>query len=345
MNTKQAVLARLEVNVGEFISGEDIAESLGVTRAAVWKAIRELTSEGISIDAVRNQGYRLMGTDANCMSRLLSADRIRAYLSQPDTIKRIDVHWMVDSTNKIARELANTEHNDTLIVAAAQTSGRGRLGRSFFSPEGSGLYMSLLLHPEREASDSVLITTAAAVAVSRAIDKLRTEFFDESVEPAQLKWVNDVYISGRKVCGILTEAQLDLETSRLEYAVLGIGLNVVEPEGGFPEEIKNRAGAIFAADIESDLCKTTIPNDVFNRLAAEVVNEFYKLYPTLDKGLFLDDYRSRSFLTGKRVEVIRGTDSYDAIVVGIDEEFRLIVKKIDNNYEEYLSSGEVSLRL
>lgn len=341
MSIKSAVLERLKQASGGFVSGEEIAASLGVTRAAVWKAVRELTADGIGITAVRNQGYQLSDADqTRAMNALLSPERIKACLTGSDVPEklRIDVRRCVDSTNRVVREQEDGSGEDALAVAAAQTAGRGRMGRCFFSPEGSGLYMSLLLHPKLEARESVLITTAAAVAAARAVDSLT----GDPELPCRIKWVNDLYLREKKISGILTEAQLNVETARLDFAVLGIGFNVITPEGGFPAEIADRAGAIFAPGDE-------IPDDIFNRLAAAVTSEFYRLYLPLNadvsaKSAFLDEYRRRGFVVGREVTVVRADESYPAVAEAIDDDFRLLVRRRDGTLEP-LSSGEVTLKL
>lgn len=331
MNTKEYILTKLVENHDRYISGELLATELGVTRAAVWKAIRELASDGIEIEALRNQGYRLTeASRVRGMNLLLSAERVSGYLKNKLPVK---VWRTLDSTNNAARELATeqSEKSDALIVAAAQTAGKGRMGRSFYSPEGCGLYVTLLVHPECDAVESVKLTCAAAVAAARAIDYLLGE------QEARIKWVNDIYLRGKKVAGILTEGQLSIESGQLEYAVVGVGFNLIAPDGGYPEEIRQRAGAIFED-------RASMPFDVYNRLAAQFANEYYRIYPGLNPDAFLDEYRSRSFIIGRTVTVLRGNESWDAEVAAINDDFSLSVRSADGNIER-LSSGEVSLKV
>lgn len=251
---------------------------------------------------------------------MINKDGISKYL---DSQIAVLVHDELASTNKTARELASSLSGEALIVARRQSGGRGRMGRSFFSPEG-GLYMSLLLRPEMSAEESVRLTTAAAVAVCRAVDAA-------TGERCEIKWVNDVYLRGRKVCGILTEAQIT--GGKLAYAVVGIGVNLIPPEGGFPEDIKNRAGAVF----------DRIDGDADNRLAATIVNEFMRLYK--DGTEHLCEYRQRSFLIGREVDVMRIADGErrPATVIAVDDECRLVVRYPDGSAEA-LGSGDVSVR-
>lgn len=230
------------------------------------------------------------------------------------------------STNLTAREIAlSGDKREQVIIARRQTSGRGRLGRSFFS-EGGGLYMSLLLYPQKNAQDALRITTAAAVAVARAIDRVADA-------RCEIKWVNDVYLRGKKICGILTEAQIGT-SGTLDFAVLGIGINLIEPTGGFPSDIVSRAGAVFDA----------LPEDADNAMAAEVINEFYRIYNNANAS-YIGEYRERSNLTGREVDVMRVVDgdTTPARVIGIDDDFSLIVE-YEGGKREALSSGEVSVR-
>lgn len=229
------------------------------------------------------------------------------------------------STNLTAREIARSgDRREQVIIARRQTRGRGRLGRSFFSPNG-GLYMSLLLFPNNSAHDALHITTAAAVAVARAIDRITNV-------KCEIKWVNDVYLNDKKICGILTEGQVS--QSALDFAVLGIGVNLTAPDGGFPSDIVSRAGAVF----------DTLPPNADNEIAAMIVNEFYRLYNNPDTS-FINEYRERSNLIGRKVDVMRIADgeATPATVIDIADDFSLIVE-YKNKRREALTSGEVSVR-
>ena len=257
---------------------------------------------------------------------MIQAESISKYLNAP---LKVTVFDTLESTNRTAREIAKSNPNsgDQLIIARSQTGGRGRMGRSFFSPDG-GLYMSFLFRPDVSAADSVKITAAAAVAVARAIDSI-------AGTKSEIKWVNDVYIGGKKICGILTEGQTRTDGS-LEYAILGIGINLVAPTDGFPEDIADRAGSVFSIP----------PYDSDNKLAAAVINEFTKIMSGgFDKALFLNEYRSRSCVIGHEVDVMRIADgeAIPALAVRIDDECRLIVQFTDGT-EKALGSGEVSIR-
>ena len=186
--------------------------------------------------------------------------------------------------------------------------------------------MSILLRPEMTADDAVKITTAAAVSVADAIEKV-------TGIKAGIKWVNDVYINGKKVCGILTEASFSMENSGLEYAVLGIGINAYDPENGFPDEIKDIAGAV---------CEEKREN-LRSHLASEVLNSFFGYYRTLKKGEYYKSYRNRLLWKGERINVIRGETKTPALLIDTDDECRLKVK-YDDGREEFISTGEISIR-
>lgn len=232
----------------------------------------------------------------------------------------------LDSTNRLAHELAkNGAPEGTVVTAQTQTSGRGRRGRSFFSPGGTGLYMSLILRPSLPPQELLLVTTAAAVAVARAAETL-------TGETMQIKWVNDVYRQGKKVAGILTEGAVDGDS--VTYAILGIGVNVAPPAEGFPADIAHKAGALF-----------DMPCDKRDELCALILQQFEVYYTALTDKAFLEDYRRRSLLDGKTVQLLSVDDfpTESATVLGIDDDFALVVQTKDGI--RHLTSGDVSIQL
>ncbi len=320
---KEKTVEILINNKGNYISGEALAEKLGVSRAAVWKAVSSLKEDGFNIDAVTNKGYMLNGNND-----VLSSVGIARYLDNEAKKCRIIAKNTVSSTNIVAREMAASGEDELLVVVSKeQTAGKGRMGRSFFSPDGTGLYLSIILRPDFSPEKSMLITTAAAVAACEALEKL-------GCENPQIKWVNDVFVNGKKVAGILTEASVGLETGKLDYAVLGIGINLYKPHGGFPDNIKDIAGAAFKAEID----------DVRNKLAAYFLNSFIGYYGFLPENSYSDEYIRRSFVIGKDITIIDGEKRERATVLGIDNECRLIVR-LYNGSEKHLSSGEISIRV
>ena len=364
-SSRDKVLALLESEKGKYISGEEIASMLGISRTAVWKAVNNLKKDGYMIDSVTNRGYCLsQGSD------ILSEAVLRGYMHDCPPLV-LDVFDTVDSTNTVCLKRASSGDRSTYAaVAGGQTRGRGRRGRSFFSPGGTGLYMSILLRPSGLSADqAVRFTTVAAVAVSEAIEAV-------SEKAASIKWVNDIYVNSRKACGILTEASFNPEDGSLDYAVVGIGINVYEPQGGFPEDIKDRAGAlagpvnrqngvhkaisenrtgISRAGTYSPAVNTVLENGGRNRLAAEILSRFFSyldddLTPSVsaDPGstpLYADEYRRRCFVIGMDVDVLKaGAEPQAARVLGVDDECRLKVRYPDGT-EETLSSGEISIKL
>lgn len=253
---------------------------------------------------------------------MFSARGVTAGMSA-ELAERLDIRTTecTGSTNADVRALAESGAPEgTVIIAGEQTAGRGRLGRSFYSPKDGGLYMSVLLRPELGAADALAVTVCAAAAAACAVEKL-------TGRNTGIKWVNDLYIDGRKICGILTEASVETD-GKMNYAVLGIGINVTDM--GFPDELREKAGA---AGGEPSMRPA---------LAAAVLERFFAYYDRLpDKG-YLSEYRKRSILTGKTVEYDRGGVIYSAKAVGIDDDARLIVISPDGK-EIHLGSGEVNI--
>ncbi|MBQ9413840.1 MAG: biotin--[Clostridia bacterium] len=314
--TRDALLAAK----GRFLSGGELARQIGVSRSAVWKAVKALSADGYEIRSVTGRGYCLTAGD------VLSPEGIARLLQTAGWM--IETYDTVDSTNRVVKDLAERGAPEgAVVVAKQQTAGRGRRGRSFVSPPDTGLYMSLLLRPDAAAEDALFITTAAAVAVCRAIERV-------SGEAAQIKWVNDVFCRGKKVCGILTEASLSAESGRLDYAVLGIGVNLHEPPGGFPPAVAAVAGSVLPAGESGDRCV----------LAAAILDEFSPLYAALSERTFLEEYRARSLLRGRAVTVCLPSGDRAATAIGVDERCRLLVR-FDGGEEQTLSSGDVSIKL
>lgn len=321
MSVKKELLKILEKNREKDLSGQELADRLMVSRTAIWKAMKELREEGYRIEAVNNRGYRLAGeTD------ILSEEGIRLELTN-EAVKEVAVFRTIDSTNlEVKRRALQGEKEGLVVVSESQTAGRGRLGRSFFSPLGTGIYFSILLEPKLNATDAILLTTAASVAVVRAIRRVT------DLEPS-IKWVNDVYLGDKKVCGILTEAMTDFENSSIQYIVVGIGINYKEPPEGFPEEVKDIAGALVGGDEK-------IPR---NKLVAAVLDEFFTIYEELPDRHFMEDYRRWSNVLNQDVKYLEKDIWHFAKAVGIDDDGGLIVRDKDGK-EKILKTGEITLR-
>ncbi len=322
METKERILLLLEQNRDKALSGQSLAESCGVSRAAVWKAVEALRQEGHRIQAATNRGYRLAAdSDILCRETVLPhvQSQISALLVPPEA----------PSTNTIAKELAlQGAPGGTVVLTGKQTGGRGRRGRAFESPEG-GIYLSLLIRPQLPAEEGVRLTLAACVGVCRAMAAL-------CGKEGQIKWVNDVYYAGKKVCGILTEGATSLENGLLDYAVVGVGLNYRWPEGGFSPELAAIAGSLYGPGSQPPFSR--------NSMAAALIDQLMDcLSRPLDPSI-MAEYRARSMVAGKAIQVLRGEGSRPALAKAILEDGRLLVQYEDDGAEEALCSGEVSIR-
>lgn len=324
MSTKDTVLELFEKNRGFFISGETIANDLNISRTAVWKAVKKLQKEGYEIEAITNRGYCLAKD-----SDILSAQGIRSHLDEKCSKElRPEVFVTVDSTNTVCRNKANAgEAEGYVAIAGSQTQGRGRKGRGFFSPADTGIYMSILLKPSAgyPGTQVLRLTSMAAVAVCEAIESL-------SGRKAEVKWVNDILMDGRKVCGILSEASFGIEDGNIDCVVVGIGINAYQPKDGFPEEIRDKAGSVFD---KHEAGKR-------NQLAAAVLNRFMYYYKSDDTNGHLEEYRRRSLVIGRNIELEVKGSVRRAHVTGLDEDCGLIVRYEDGS-EDVINSGEVSI--
>lgn len=323
MSVKESVLSMLESHRGEDFSGEELAQSLGVTRAAVWKAIQSLKAAGYPITAATNRGYRL-----SAASDQLSAEGVRAFLPARLATHPLFVYPTIDSTNKQAKLLALEPDSDhTAVIADTQTAGRGRFGRSFFSPEGCGIYLSVVLHPTPAMlADVTLLTTATAVALCRAITRT-------TGRSPEIKWVNDLLLGGKKIAGILTEAVTDFETREIRTIVIGCGINVKDAPN-LPAELSEIVGSIWGKDT---------PAVSRNALVAAMLTELDAVISTLSTREFLQEYRERCGLLGQEIVFSRGEKTITARAKQIDEDGGLVIAYSDGT-EEVLRAGEVSVR-
>ena len=324
MKTKDKLLALLQNHSNEWISGEEIAASLSVTRAAVWKTVTSLRNDGYIIDAVRNRGYCLTSESDN-----LSEIGIWNYLRPECRILDIHIMQTVSSTNVLLREKADAGYPEgTVLIASTQTDGRGRLGRRFYSPAETGLYMSLLLRPGSLLPEqTVKLTTIAAVAVCETIEAV-------SGKKAQIKWVNDIIVDHKKVCGILTEGSVSMESGGFDYVILGIGINVYRPENGFPADIASSAGAVFE----------TVKKDQKNILAAGILNRFMSFYLSGDFESYNREYKNRSMVIGREIFVSLNGKMLKATALDVDRSCRLIVK-YENGETACLTAGDISVKM
>lgn len=306
-----------------YVSGQELCERLGVSRTAIWKVIESLREEGHEIEAVRNRGYRLMGT-----GDVFSEAALKSELDGTVFGKQLVFLSQVDSTNTRAKQLAEAGAPDgTLVVAECQTAGKGRRGRGWDAPAGSGIWMSLLLRPEVAPDCASMLTLVAAMAVETGIRS-------ETGLCCQIKWPNDIVYHGKKLCGILTEMSADMDS--INHVVVGIGVNVNGAQ--FPPELKEKATSL--------LLET---GQAWNRasLAAEILRAFDGLYRQYlaHKNLswMKTAYNERLAGIGGPVRVLSPAGDYTAISRGITDTGELLAEREDHTIETVLS-GEVSVR-
>lgn len=321
MKTKDIVLKELEKNRANYISGQELAEKLNISRTAIWKAINTLKESGFQIESQTKLGYKLLEKDDK-----LSEEGIRKGLREE--LKDIDiiVYDEIDSTNTEAkRRLYSSDVKDfTVIVSDMQKGGRGRTGKSFASPKGSGVYFSIILHPKDfyDFSYFDLTTVKAAVAVAEGIK-------EATGKVAQIKWVNDLFINGRKICGILSELDADFESRSVKSVIVGIGINVNEPKDDSFKDLKDIAGYI-GTDV------------IRNEILSSILNAFYENhYEKKDKEI-IEYYKTHSLVIGKDLTFELNGKKYTAKGVDINDKGNLIVDTGEKRIT--LSSGEVSIK-
>jgi len=258
----------------------------------------------------------------------LSVQRMLPYLLL-DISKKVFIYDSLESTNKAANDMiASGAEHGTVIIANSQTAGKGRYGRVFHSPPVNGLYMSLILHPSRfNYSTPTLITASAVVSVCETIEAVTSK-------APQIKWVNDILLNRKKICGILTEATGSAQNRESQWLIVGIGINVRTPEADFPEELREIAGSIFDADE---------PAVTRNQLAAEIVNRIALNENQYKEKEMLEEYKQRMDMLGKTVLVTEAAKTYEAVAMDIDEKGRLLIKK-GNNEITILTTGEIRVQ-
>lgn len=326
MNNREFIQYELQKNNTDFISGEILAEKLGISRAAVSKIIKEMKDDGIEIESTTNKGYKLLSGD------IVSSQLIKDFLTDKDY--EINIFKDIDSTNLEAKRILTKETSKSkrIIISNSQNLGRGRLGRTFFSPKNSGIYMTVILPTNLSIEKAGFVTIATGVAICRAIEAL-TDF------TPKIKWVNDIFIEDRKIGGILTEATSNFETGLIENLIIGIGINFDSSQ--LPEEVSNIADSLFNKKRQN---KNKINRNI---LIASIVNEL-KILDLINGETthqLIDTYKSYSNILGKNIKVHIGSqESYAAIACDINELGHLIVKRTDNNEISSLSFGEVSIR-
>ena len=303
----------------EYVSGQNISDKLGITRAAVWKRISKLKELGFEIESVTKKGYKLLS-----YPDILNKELIEIGMKSDFIGHSVEVLESVDSTNDYAKKKAKELVDGSVIISLEQVKGKGRRGRSFHSGKGDGIYLSIILKPGFEPAKAPFITSIAGAALVNTFNKFNIQ--------TKIKWPNDVLINGKKVAGILTEMSADMEF--IEYIVLGVGINVSGLE--FPSELKNIATSLKLEGY--DVKKLSI--------IWQFVYEFellYNLYLNENTSEVVNILRNNSSVLGKQINVHYMNEVESAIAVDINNQGALIIKTQEGEVKE-LSSGEISIR-
>lgn len=319
----KAEVIRLLKECGTYLSGQELSEHLHVSRTAVWKVIKQLKEEGYAIGAVRNRGYHLVES-----ADVLTAAEISSCMESQWMGHKVEFREETDSTNSEARRQAEKGALDgTLVVAERQTAGKGRRGRHWTSPAGTGIWMSLILKPKLEPSCAPMLTLLAGLAVSVGIE-------DYCGLKSQIKWPNDLTLEGKKICGILTEMSADMEM--IQYVVVGIGINVNIEE--FPEEIAGTATSLYL-ETGKKLKRSGMIACIVKRM-----EEYYEKFLSMaDLSCIQEDYEERLVNLNREVLVLAPKGEYKGICKGINKTGELLVEREDKSISQVMS-GEVSVR-
>ena len=321
---KEDILQLLKAGKDTYLSGQRISAQLGVSRAAVWKAVEALRKDGYGIDSRSNCGYRLVRVPDVMTQEALSDIGTR------QVGRKVLYYDRLDSTNNEIKRLSIDQvENGLAVIADCQTGGRGRRGRSFLSPAGKGLYLSVLMQPHCSVEELSMLTAWSAVALCRAVERVC------GVRPG-IKWPNDLVMQGRKLCGVLTELELEAETGLPRYVIVGIGTNVLQTEADFGPEV-----APIAISLEQALgqapARTALAKEILRAM-----DDLYRDFPQ-ERAQYLEQYRRDCLTLGRPVTVLRSSGARNGFATGINEDFSLTVRWEDGT-EEALSAGEVSVR-
>ncbi len=319
LKNKEKLLYALEKEriAGRTLSGEDAAARLGISRVAVWKAVEALRTEGYAIEALPAKGYRLLDCD------ILSSPRVRAYLPPRLENLKIFCYDTVDSTNKQAKILAGGDFSGSALFAAnAQSEGRGRLGRTFYSPPNTGLYLSFLFSSRESLEVLSGVTPYTAVAASRILEKSISQKIG-------IKWVNDLYLDGKKICGILTEVLTGFDGECENKIIVGVGINLTTEN--FPGDLSERAGAVGKGINRAEL-------------AADIASALSFFIQDPQNRDWINEYSERSIVMGKKVVLDKWGETFEGTVVGFDRNGGLLLDMGEES-PRLFTGGEISLRL
>ena len=328
MDIKTSILRMIRQSSG-YVSGQSLCEALGVSRTAVWKYVNQLKEEGYEFDAVSNKGYRIVK-----YPDIITREEIESMLPEGLAVTNVVYYHETDSTNTRAKQAAEDgEKSGTLFITECQTGGRGRRGRTWESPAGSGIWMSLLLRPEIKPFDASMLTIVAAMGMKDAIEEIIGAGAGQGEIHCKIKWPNDIVLGDRKICGMLTE--MSAETDWINYVVIGIGVNVNTTE--FDDSIKDTASSILLQTGSS--VKRSDVVVAFARHFSRYYEEFLK---ECNLSGLADDYNKALINVGRDVKIVERDGSFVAKAVGIDETGSLIVEKDGDTIR--IVAGEVSVR-
>ena len=364
MTTKEKVLKMLLEAEGQAVSGEVLAAECSVSRAAVWKAVKALREAGSSIEGTTNGGYVL--ADADVFSAEIFSETFSTRWPELSDC-HIECFKEIDSTNTYAKRIlaecgnlrtgdgqlteAGQKYHRAVIIAEKQTAGRGRLGRTFVSPEKTGIYISVIYAPKGGITNPARLTASAAVAICRAIKNVLGRLPEAANIEPQIKWINDIFVGGKKVCGVLAEGVANFESGMIEAAVVGMGINIKKNKTAFEGELADVVGTLEDA-ISQTSAQAPAPSISRVQLAAEIAGQVLNIFeedsssPAAHKAI-IKEYKEASFLLGRELTVypLIGDEksSYKARATDIDENAGLIVTLKDGS-KRTLSSGEVTLK-
>ena len=319
---RQEILDILIHNAGKVVSGGFMAGRLGISRNAVWKHLNALKDAGYPIVTYPNRGYMLEDTIS-----YLSKGEIKRNLKTGFLGRELDLMESTDSTNTFLKNLPEADKKDGRVaVSDMQTGGRGRLGRSFYSPENAGCYFSFIVRPRLPLEEINLITVIAAVSTAEAIKKV-------AGVDVGIKWVNDLMKGGKKVVGILTEGVMSVETMSVEHVVCGIGINANRPDEAVPEELRDIMGYL------SDFSGKTVDR---NLLISEVLNQFEARYLKMNPSELYDEYLERMILLGSTVSFIHRGESHTGVLEKLNPDFSVNIRTGEGRILTF-QSGEISM--
>lgn len=293
----------------DFVSGQDLADQLDVSRTAIWKSMKTLESKGLVIESNKNQGYRLLEGDLLLAEEISQVTGLKVYFNETSA-----------STQEDAKEgIKKGQPSPALYLAPNQRSARGRFSRPFFSPESGGIYMSLHLQPNLSYDQAPAYTLMVASSIVKAISRL-------AGIDCQIKWVNDIYLGQKKLAGILTEAISSIETGLITDVIIGIGLNFLVPE--FPENLQDKATSLFTS--QAPISRN------------QLISEIWKIFQNTPERDLIKVYKEKSLVLDKRVTFVENQVSYAGLATDITDSGQLVVK-LDDGQEKLLNSGEISL--